>query len=170
MRTHKKQHGYTLIELLIALGVILIGTYLIFGRGQAASTDNKSINFQTEVSVLLTASGKVRQSGDYTGISAAEICRFLAETACPGGVITHSASGTITPSATTVGGLSHINYVITNVPAKACVTTFTGLQSQMTGITVGSTVVKSPTVPFTEKELSGACSAATQSVTFDTRA
>lgn len=167
--SRKTQRGFNLIELLIVIGIIAIGLIFIFSRGQTSRTDNQANNVQSDLAVLVTAVPKARQSGDYTAITAAELCRHLPELMCPSGVITHSGGGTATPSATTVNSLSHTQFAVTNLSAKACSSAFASLHPQMSEISVGSSVVKSTSVAFTEAALNAACSAPSQSVTFSTR-
>jgi Tfp pilus assembly protein FimT len=169
MRLNKKTRGFSLLEFLIYIAIISLGLYLVFGRGQAARSDNQANNVQSELGLYVTAVPKARQSLDFTGITAAEICKYLTEQSCPGGVITHSGAGTSTVSAVTIGGLSHVQFVVTNISAKACSSALATLHPSLAELSVGSTVIKSSTVQFTESALNAACSQPTQTVTFATR-
>lgn len=154
-----QRRGVTLAEGLVMLA---IGAILLLIVAYVASTmrnNAESQGYTTTTQVLMTALRKARTSGNFAGITAAEICTQLSPQNCPNGTLTIGTKGdtTVAVGDTTIGGISYARLTISNFPKTACKDAIASIEPELAEITVNSQPIKSATTAYVESALTTNC-------------
>jgi prepilin-type N-terminal cleavage/methylation domain-containing protein len=171
MISRKKQAGFTLVELVVVLAIIVGAIGAIIARQMSAS---QSSRVQSEAGNLQAIVGKINSTfAGRSSYAGATTSFLLAQGAFPtsmvnGTSVVNGWNGSVTVAPGT--GNTTVDITYAGVPSAACLELVSNTSRSYRTVTVGSTVVKSATQ--TEADLSAtqtACSAAaTASITFNT--
>lgn len=142
-RKNKRQKGFTLVELVIVLGIVVVGVIAILGR---QNSTNQASRVMTESGNLQTIVGKVNASfagrASYAGLSTAFL---LDQGAFPTSMVNGTNVVNVWNGAVTVAsGTGDTSFDITtaSVPTGACIELVTTTSRSFRTVTVGTTVVK----------------------------
>lgn len=164
MKRYKNMNrGYTLVELVVVLAIVMIIIAAIISRQQAVS---QSSRVSTESGNLQSIIGKVNSTfAGRTNYSGATTAFLLAQGAFPtsmvsGATVVNTWNGTVTVAPGTANTSVDITYG--GVPSAACIEFVANASKSYRTVTIGATVVK--TTAQAEADLSQtqtACTAAT---------
>lgn len=141
--SRKKQGGFSLIELVVVLAIVVAAIGGLIARQMAASQTSR---VQTEAGNLQAIVGKVNSTfagrSSYAGATTAFL---LSQGAFPtsmvnAGNVVNGWDGAVTvaPNA----GNTSVNITYANVPTSACLELVSNVSRQYNTVTVGATVVK----------------------------
>ncbi len=167
--SRKKQGGFTLVELVVVLAIIVAAIGAIIARQMSASQTSK---VQSEAGNLQAIVGKVNSTfagrPNYVGATTAFL---LAQGAFPtsmvnGGAVVNTWQGAVTVAAG--AGNTTVDITYAGVPTSACIELVANTSRSYNEVTVGATKTKNGAAVADLTATQTACSAAaTASVTFN---
>jgi prepilin-type N-terminal cleavage/methylation domain-containing protein len=161
----KVSRGFTLLELMVVISIIAVVIIAVVGRisstKQASQVNSEVSNIQT---IVASANSLVTGQQTYAGLTNAGM---LAVNGFPlqmvsGTTVSDAWNGTVTVlgNAASSNAKGEIDY--TGVPQGACIALVGQIAKAVDTVTVGATVLKSPTVPLVSTDnITTACGAST---------
>lgn len=165
-RATKKQAGFTLVEIIVALIVIAIGIAIAIVAFGGAQESQRSVAAQQQILQLVAGIKKVYSGPNYTGLLATNIVNSgnVPSNMVSAGTIVNTFGGTVTLAAANVGtGGTGNGYAITYplVGRAECNALAAGVKDTFKIITIGGTTVKNSVaatpVAYSETAVINAC-------------
>lgn len=157
----KKSKGFTLVELLIALGIIGVAVIAIVSMAGGASNSSK---VQTEIKNVQQISSTIKSSfgvtGVYTGLATAnaQAAGAFPTEMTSGGTPVNSWNGAVSTVVDTIG-TGGFDIVYAGVPQAACIGMGTGLNTTFLNMKIGAT--SNPAATWTSATIATACASLT---------
>lgn len=171
IRFQKGQSGFTMIELLATIGVILVLTAVGFGVYRFVNSGSRAVATESSLMTLLTNAREMKGlSSVYTGISAANLISLDKAPAdmISGTGLVNRWGGAVTVSAASFGAGTDNALAITldKVPTSECSSVISATAQAFQEITVGTTTVKDVPngVEPTPALLAAGCGGATENL------
>lgn len=163
----QKQQGFTIIELIIALGIIglLSGAVLKFGSGLMGSGKAK-VNSDF-IGMLISTTRPLKSPGiGYANLNSTVVAGYIDEGFVTGGVVVNSYGSALTISPVTYAGVANNALSITDpaYPTQDCNKTVSSIGDSMLTVTVNGSSVKAEGVPLNKATLQTACAASTNTI------
>lgn len=143
MNTRHKQNGFTVIELLIVIGIITVGILTIVNRVQSARQSSQVSSEAGNLSAIVSKTQSAFAGRpNFAGLTTAVL---LAQNAFPAqmvntGVVTHTWGGTVTVTPET--GNTSFNITYSSVPAAACIEFVSTVSRSFNEVTINSAKTK----------------------------
>lgn len=165
-----RQAGFTLIETIIVIALAGLALAGIFGMVQSARQSTNVANETLNVQGLAAGVRSLYPSGQvYTGLSAS---MMIQANKAPIPMVNANSTGLVSAwsQPVTVAAQTNGGFDITYgpVPAPSCIEFALAAGSAFNMVTVGTTVVKSPTVALNAANVTMTCASPTQTITFNT--
>lgn len=162
-----KQQGFTVIELIISLGVIAIlgGAILKFGGGLMGSSRAKVAS--DFIGMIISTSRPLKSAGTgYAGLSSSVIANYIDEGFVTSGSIVNTYGGAVTITPVTYGGISNNALSISEglYPEQDCNKTVNAIGDSMVSVVVNGTTVKAAGGTLNKTTLGTACNATTSTI------
>lgn len=145
----KRQHGFTMLELLISVGVISLAAIATIGFYQQVSARQTADEVRKQIMIVQSAIKELYPDPNRTGLSATVLIN--AQKLPPGMVngtsIVHKGGGAITVApGNAAGGVANSGYTITvaNVDPKDCATLAVHMGNTFPYLSVNGYAVKYP--------------------------
>lgn len=170
----KKAGGFTLIELLFVLAIIGAIFYFTTRDSDKTEARTNANGFTTQMLSSIDTVKSTYKFSNYTDLSTQNLCESRAMTPgmCSGtGATTkimHDFKGTLTFAPASCNGGTNNCFTITaaQVPGTACAAAVGSIQSKVSAISIGSTVVKNAATTYSQGAANTACNADTVTITF----
>jgi type II secretory pathway pseudopilin PulG len=167
-RSRIRQAGISIIEFLAVLALIGVALFFALRNVDRADTNQTTNAFITQMISLSRSVQDTYKFNQYTGMTTSN---FINGGNAPtemvnGATLRHQHNGTVAlaPANCNGGTANCFTMTAANVPGAACSVALGALHSQLFSITVGTTVVKSGTVAYTQSAANDACNAASVSL------
>lgn len=170
-----KQRGLTLLELLavLAVGAVLLALVYRALFSAEAGANTRAISqqmLQTSQALRIAYPSGNNPNGRYNGLTNTN---FIASRQAPQEMVNgtaalrHQDNGNVTCSSTTLSGTANAgaSCVWEDVKGVSCAASVGSIKDTMEEITVGTTVVKNASTPYSQSAVNTACNADTVDVT-----